>query len=204
FHRQLLKSTEAQHARDYLRKRGIDRDIAANWKLGYAPDSWDAFSTWAGGAGYSMDEMVAGGLVVAKDDERRGTYDRFRDRLMIPISNEQGEAIAFSGRVLTAEAKAAKYVNSPETPLFTKGAVLFGLHRARRAIIEAGCAVVCEGQLDLITAFEAGVGKVTAPQGTAVTPRQGTPPRRCAGGGNFCFYARAAGAGRGGGRSAPR
>ena len=193
FHRNLLKSPEAQAARDYLRKRGIDRDVAANWKLGYAPDSWDAFRSWAGETGYSLDEMAAGGLVVVKDDERRGTYDRFRDRLMIPIGNEQGEVIAFSGRVLTAEAKAAKYVNSPETPLFTKGAVLFGLHRARRAIIEAGSAIVCEGQLDLITAFEAGIENVTAPQGTAFTPRQAALLRRCTEEVVLCFDADAAG-----------
>ena len=180
YHRQLMKSPEAQVARDYLRGRGIDRAVAANWKLGYAPDSWDALREWATGTGYTIDELVAGGLAVVKDEATRGTYDRFRDRLMIPICNDQGETIAFSGRVLAADAKAAKYVNSPETPLFTKGAVLFGLHRARRAIIEAGCAIVCEGQLDLIAAFEAGIENVTAPQGTAFTPRQATLLRRCA------------------------
>jgi DNA primase len=193
FHRQLMKSPEAQPARDYLRGRGIDREVAASWKLGYAPDSWDAFSEWADGAGYNMDEVVAGGLVVVKDEAKRGSYDRFRDRLMIPISNEQGEVIAFSGRVLAADAKAAKYVNSPETPLFTKGAVLFGLHRARRAIIEAGCAIVCEGQLDLIAAFEAGIENVTAPQGTAFTPRQASILRRCAEEVILCFDSDAAG-----------
>ncbi len=193
FHRQLMKTPEAQGARDYLRKRGIDREVAASWKLGYAPDAWDSLSAWATGAGYTIDELAAGGLVVVKDDAKRGTYDRFRDRLMIPISNEQGEVIAFSGRVLVADAKSAKYVNSPETPLFTKGAVLFGLHRARRAIIEAGCAIVCEGQLDLIAAFEAGIENVTAPQGTAFTPRQAGILRRCAEEVILCFDSDAAG-----------
>ena len=193
FHRQLMKSPEAQPARDYLKGRGIDREVAASWKLGYAPNAWDALRDWAMGNGYTMDELVASGLVVLKDDAKRGTYDRFRDRLMIPIGNEQGETIAFSGRVLAAEAQAAKYVNSPETPLFTKGAVLFGLHRARRAIIEAGCAIVCEGQLDLIAAFQAGIENVTAPQGTAFTARQATLLRRCAEEVILCFDADAAG-----------
>ncbi len=91
---------------------------------------------------------------------------------MFPICNDSGEVIAFSGRVLEADAKAAKYVNSPETMLFTKGAVLFGLHKSKRALIDKGSAIVCEGQLDLITAFEAGVQNVVAPQGTAFTSRQ--------------------------------
>ena len=193
FQRHLMKSPEAQPARDYLKGRGIDREVAASWKLGYAPNAWDGLRDWAIGNGYTMDELVAGGLVVVKDDATRGTYDRFRDRLMIPIGNEQGETIAFSGRVLAAEAQAAKYVNSPETPLFTKGAVLFGLHRARRAIIETGCAIVCEGQLDLIAAFEAGIENVTAPQGTAFTSRQATLLRRCAEEVILCFDADAAG-----------
>ena len=91
---------------------------------------------------------------------------------MFPICNDTGEVIAFSGRVLQADAKAAKYVNSPETILFTKGSVLFGLDRSKRALIEKNSAVVCEGQLDLITAFEAGVQNVIAPQGTAFTEKQ--------------------------------
>jgi DNA primase len=90
---------------------------------------------------------------------------------MFPICNDTGEVLVF-GRILEAEAKAAKYVNSPETILFTKGAVLFGLHRSKRALIEKNSAIVCEGQLDLITAFESGVQNVIAPQGTAFTPNK--------------------------------
>jgi len=91
---------------------------------------------------------------------------------MFPICNDIGEVIAFSGRVLEADAKAAKYINSPETMLFTKGAVLFGLNKSKRALIAQSSAIVCEGQLDLITAFESGVQNVVAPQGTAFTDRQ--------------------------------
>ncbi|MBS0661119.1 MAG: DNA primase [Verrucomicrobia bacterium] len=201
FHRQLFKNPDAQVARDYLRKRGIDAQVARNWKLGYAPDQWSLLRDWARESGYSLEECLTAGLVVSREAEdgegggrgRRSTYDRFRDRLMIPIHSESGEVIAFSGRVLAADAKAAKYVNSPETPIFTKGAILFGLHKSRRAIIDAGRAIVCEGQLDLITAFEHGIHNVTAPQGTAFTPRQAALLKRCCDEALLCFDADAAG-----------
>jgi len=122
-------------------------------------------------------------------------YDRFRARVMFPICNDTGQVIAFSGRVLEADAKAAKYVNSPETILFTKGAVLFGLHKSKRAIIEKSSAIVCEGQLDLITIFEAGVPNVIAPQGTAFTEKQARILKRFVQDGEvvLCFDADAAG-----------
>ena len=103
---------------------------------------------------------------------REGTdqyYDRFRDRLIFPICDETGRVIAFSGRILSPDAKAAKYVNSPETPIFTKSKVFYGLDKSKRAILDAGFAVVCEGQLDLIACYLAGVRNVVAPQGTAFT-----------------------------------
>src|SRR5439155_1229146 len=138
------------------------------------PESWDAFCQWASKEGYRRRELLSSGLVKLRDEERGDGefYDRFRGRLMFPICNDVGEVIAFSGRVLAADATAAKYINSPETPLFRKGRVLFGLHKTKRALIDADCAVVCEGQLDLITLFEAGIQNVVAPQGTAFTENQ--------------------------------
>lgn len=180
FHKNLLRNPAAQTARDYLKSRGIHAETARNWILGYAPDSWDATLRWARDAGFSPEELRASGLVSQRDpeSERSECYDRFRDRIMFPICNDTGEVIAFSGRILQPDAKAAKYVNSPETPLFTKGAVLFGLHRSKRALIQAKSAVVLEGQLDLISAFEAGIQNVIAPQGTAFTPQQARILRR--------------------------
>ena len=90
---------------------------------------------------------------------------------MFPICDEQGRVIAFSGRVLSGDEKTAKYVNSPETPIFTKGKVFFGLDKSKRAMLDAGFAIVCEGQLDLIACYMAGVQNVVAPQGTALTAR---------------------------------
>lgn len=174
FHENLLKRDVAASARDYLKTRGLNREVAKSWKLGYAPESWDALCGWASKEGYRRQELLSSGLVKLRDEERGDGefYDRFRGRLMFPISNDVGEVIAFSGRVLANDATAAKYINSPETPLFRKGRVLFGLHKTKRALIDADCAIVCEGQLDLITLFEAGIQNVVAPQGTAFTEQQ--------------------------------
>jgi DNA primase len=195
FHKNLLRSPAAQTAREYLKSRGIHAETARNWILGYAPDSWDATLRWARDAGFSLEEIRASGLVSQRDpeSERSECYDRFRDRIMFPICNDTGEVIAFSGRILQPDAKAAKYVNSPETPLFTKGAVLFGLHRSKRALIQAKSAVVLEGQLDLISAFESGIQNVIAPQGTAFTPQQARILRRYVEEVVLCFDSDAAG-----------
>jgi DNA primase len=197
FHLNLLRSKAAQGARDYLKKRGLTSEVAKNWRLGYAPNAWDALSSWAAQKGYRDDEVLASGLVTQKEDEHGNRsnryYDRFRDRLMFPICNDIGEVIAFSGRVLSAEAFGGKYVNSPETPLFIKGNVLFGIHKTKRALIEKKSAIVCEGQIDLITAFEAGIQNVTAPQGTAFTERQARILKRFADEVVLCFDSDAAG-----------
>ena len=112
---------------------------------------------------------------------------------MFPICNDTGEVIAFSGRILEKDPKAAKYVNSPETPLFSKGAVLFGIHRSKRALIQSNSAIVCEGQIDLITAFESGIQNVIAPQGTAFTSRQARILKRYVEEVVLCFDSDAAG-----------
>lgn len=198
FHHQLLKKPSAERARDYLKSRGIGTEIAKSWKLGYAPDGWDEMRGLARQAGYHDEELIESGLVKTSDEPSGGGpsarfYDRFRARVMFPICNDTGEVIAFSGRVLDPDAKAAKYVNSPETMLFVKGAVLFGLHRSKRALIDRGSAIVCEGQLDLITAFESGVQNVIAPQGTAFTERQAHILKRYVEEVVLCFDADAAG-----------
>jgi DNA primase len=195
FHQQLLKKADADAARAYLKGRGIGSEIARSWKLGYAPDSFSQFGEFARQRGFTDEELVASGLVKLRNEENpRGEfYDRFRNRVMFPICNDTGEVIAFSGRILAADAKAAKYINSPETMLFTKGAVLFGLHRSKRALIDRHAAIVCEGQLDLITAFEAGIQNVIAPQGTAFTPRQAHVLKRYVDDVVLCFDADAAG-----------
>ncbi|HEV3393469.1 MAG TPA: DNA primase [Chthoniobacterales bacterium] len=195
FHDTLLKKEFAEPARTYLKKRGIDRQVAKDWQLGFAPESWDSFSKWALDRGYSRTQLLQSGLVKARDEEHPSGdfYDRFRGRIMFPICNDVGEVIAFSGRLLESDPQAAKYVNSPETPLFQKGRVLFGLHKTKRALIEANCSIVCEGQLDLITVFEAGIKNVVAPQGTAFTEYQARILKRFVDEVVLCFDADQAG-----------
>jgi len=202
FHWQLMKKPSAQMARDYLKSRGVGSEIARSWKLGYAPDEWDAMREFGRTQGFSDEELIASGLVKPREEEGNPNsdlqtptsyYDRFRGRVMFPISKDTDEIIAFSGRVLQADAKAAKYINSPETILFTKGSVLFGLNKSKRALINAKSAIMCEGQLDLITSFEHGVQNVIAPQGTAFTSRQAHILRRFVDEVVLCFDADAAG-----------
>jgi DNA primase len=199
FHENLLKRDVGESARKYLKHRGITAEIAKQWQLGYAPDEWDGFGSWARGHGYSTRDLITSGLAKTRDDaesapsERSSAYDRFRGRIIFPICNDVGEVIGFSGRLLKDAEGAAKYLNSPETPLFRKGHVLFGLHKTKRALIEANCAVVCEGQLDLISLFEAGITNVVAPQGTAFTEKQARLLKRFVNDVVLCFDADAAG-----------
>ncbi|MDB6167944.1 MAG: dnaG, partial [Verrucomicrobia bacterium] len=201
FHLQLMRQKSAQHAREYLKKRGLSAEVAKSWKIGYAPEGWEIFGGWARQQGYSVRELFESGLVSRgdKDDEspvtERTRYrDRFRNRIMFPIcEHKNGDVIAFSGRTLETDPRTPKYVNSPETMIFSKGDVLFGLHRSMRSIIDKKCAIVCEGQIDLITAFEAGVTNVIAPQGTAFTPKQARMLKRYAQEVILCFDSDAAG-----------
>jgi DNA primase len=174
YHSNLLRTKAAAHARSYLQSRGINIETAKRWQIGYAPKTWDSLVHWATDSGFTREELMASGLAKPRDEgnPRSRIYDRFRDRLMFPIHNDFGEVVAFSGRILDPNASGGKYVNSPETPLFSKGNLLFGLHQSKRFIANARQAVVLEGQLDLITTFEAGIQNVVAPQGTALTARQ--------------------------------
>src|SRR5262245_36327605 len=168
WHLILTREPAGQIARDYLGKRGVSDDAVKLFRLGYAPEAWDDTVTWARTNGFELALAEQAGLILHKEDTSR-YYDRFRGRLMFPICDEQGRVIGFSGRILAGDEKAAKYVNSPETPIFTKGKVFFGLDKSKRAVLEAGYAIICEGQLDLIACFMAGVQNVVAPQGTAFT-----------------------------------
>ena len=166
FHETLHKDKAAEPARAYLKKRKLSSEVAKRWRLGYSPDSWDALIRWAATKKFPAELLETAGLALPGE---RGHYDRFRGRLMFPIGDEQGRVVGFSGRILSDAKDQPKYVNSPETPIFQKGKILFALDRARRSIIEEKYAVVCEGQLDTISCHEAGITNVVAPQGTALT-----------------------------------
>jgi DNA primase len=168
FHHNLLTEKSAEPGRAYLKKRQIPVEVIKRWRLGYAPDAWDGLIQWARGKGFKLGLLADAGLVVPREGSD-GFYDRFRGRMMIPIADDQGRVVAFSGRILTDAKDQPKYVNSPETAIFQKGRILFALDRARQAIQDAQHVIVCEGQLDTIACHEAGFSNVVAPQGTAFT-----------------------------------
>jgi DNA primase len=171
YHRLLLRSPEAHAAREYLKGRGFGIEVAKRWMFGYAPESPAPLIDWAKSEGFHIRHLVEGGLAQWREEGRpdRGAYARFRHRLMFPVANDFGEVIAFSGRVLSKDQPGGKYVNSPETVLFNKSKTFFGLDKSKRAITRDNRAVVVEGQLDMISAFEAGIENIVAPLGTAFT-----------------------------------
>lgn len=169
FQKRLQSGAASQHARDYVQRRGINAETLEMFRIGYAPAGWDDAVDHLRLLGYTPEEIVEAGVAVISDNGR--TYDRFRNRLVIPIFDERGRIIGFGARALAAEDN-PKYLNSPQTPLFDKSATLFGLHLARRAIREGEVAVIVEGYMDAIQAHQAGFSNVVAQMGTALTSLQ--------------------------------
>jgi DNA primase len=163
------QSAPAKAARDYLDQRGITEETRKAFRLGFAPDRWDALSTHLRQKGATKEALEKSGLVVKK--EEGGSYDRFRGRLMFPVIDPQGKPIAFGGRVLDPEGE-PKYLNSPETAAYIKGRHLYGLNLTRDEIRRQGFAILVEGYLDLIVPYQIGVRNVVASLGTALTPEQ--------------------------------
>jgi len=161
-------NAEAKAARDYVEARGITEETRRTFRLGYAPDSWDGLGSYLKRKGASAGQIERSGLVVKKD--AGGFYDRFRGRLIFPVLDAQGRAVAFGGRVMqTGE---PKYLNSPETAAYTKGRHLYGLHQTRDDIRRKKFAILVEGYLDLIIPYQFGVRNAVASLGTALTPEQ--------------------------------
>ena len=174
FYKQRLK--DSPHAIDYLKGRGVSGETAARFGIGYAPEGWRSLE--AAVPDYSARTLVESGLVIEPEPEpdaepagqgpgRRKRYDRFRDRIMFPIRNPRGQTIGFGGRVLGQGEP--KYLNSPETPLFSKGRELYGLFEGRDAIRAADCVIVVEGYMDVVMLAQHGVRNAVATLGTATT-----------------------------------
>jgi DNA primase len=178
FLRMLAEHPLGSMARAEIDKRHVTPDVAATYRLGYAPHGWDGLSTFLAHKGYSPAECEEVGLIVPRRSGP-GHYDRFRHRLMFPIATADGHIVAFSGRALAPppgeaapEEPPAKYVNSPEGPLYKKGELLFGLNEARVDLRREGEAILCEGNFDVVAVHQAGFKNVVAPLGTAFTPLQ--------------------------------
>ncbi len=169
FEENLMQTPEGRGACGYLEKRGISDETRKTFRLGYAPNSWDACSEYLKSRGASRSQIEQSGLVTIKEN-RSGFYDRFRGRLMFPICDTQGRVVAFGGRTLGDGEP--KYLNSPETIVYTKGEHLFGLNNSRDAIRRRGYAVLVEGYLDYLIPWQAGVTNLVASLGTALTDNQ--------------------------------
>jgi len=168
FEQNLAETAEGRRALDYLAQRGVTDEIRKVFRLGYAPNSWDAMGSFLRSRGASSTQIERSGLVMLRDSG--GFYDRFRSRLMFPICDTQGKIVAFGGRILGDGEP--KYLNSPETALYTKGLHLFGLNQAREDIRKRGYAILVEGYLDFLIPFQAGVRNLVASLGTALTENQ--------------------------------
>lgn len=189
FHNCLTKTEMGAAGRNYWASRGIGQDIITEFSLGFSPDSFDKFNTAFRRRGISEELLLEAGLV--KKSERGGVYDRFRNRVMIPIADERGRIVAFGGRVM--DSGEPKYLNSPETTLFNKRRMLFGLDRAAKAIRAAEKVIVVEGYMDAISLAAAGIKNVAASLGTAFTREQCRLLMRYAPEIYFCYDSDAAG-----------
>ena len=157
----------------YFLTRRLPEDIARKFGIGAAPDGWEQTLDWGRQQGFNIDEMLDGGIIVPSEKNPNRFYDRFRNRLIFPIWDEQGRVVAFSARTIqSGDVDGAKYVNSPETPIFKKSNVLYALCHARQTISQKNFAILCEGQLDVIAMHRANFTNAVAPQGTAFTYEQ--------------------------------
>lgn len=170
FFQDALFSEQGRSARAYLERRGLNLETLDAFRIGYAPASRNALKAHLTAEGFSVDEMITSGMVIGGPDIAT-PYDRFRDRVMFPIRDIKGHVIAFGGRALDPN-QPAKYLNSPETPLFHKGRVLFNFHNARQAAFERQRLIVVEGYMDVVALYQAGFAEAVAPLGTALTGDQ--------------------------------
>lgn len=170
FHNILLNSEEGKAiGYTYFKERGFTNDTINKFALGYSPETWDAFTKEALGNGYKLEFLLSTGLTIPKEDR---PFDRFKGRVMFPIQSMSGRVLGFGGRILTNDKKAAKYLNSPESEIYHKSKVLYGIYQAKQAIAKQNNCYLVEGYTDVIQFNQAGIENVVASSGTALTPDQ--------------------------------
>ncbi len=194
----LADSSVAQMARDYLLKRGFRPETLRTWQLGYAPEDFHLFESFITKKGFQKSEAVRAGLLVEKDGQsfektQDGFFDRFRGRLMFPLFDIHGRVAGFTGRILAEAEGIAKYLNSPETPIYSKSQLLYGLHLAKTEIRKHDEVIVVEGNVDVITCHEAGFRNVVGSSGTALAASQLLTLKRFTDNIKFAFDVDAAG-----------
>lgn len=168
FYLNQLHSAQGEPALNYLLKRGLTKETIQRFKIGYAQDKWDGLLNYLRAKGFALGLIEKSGLIIARDNG--GYYDRFRKRIIVPINDSKGRAVAFGARVL--DNSLPKYINSPETPIYSKSKVLFGLDLSNEEIRLKDLAVIVEGYFDLIFPYQAGIKNITASCGTALTQEQ--------------------------------
>lgn len=170
FHSTLLKTEEGKAiGLSYFKERGFTSETIEKFSLGYSPETWDAFTKEALGKGYKLEFLESTGLTIPRDDR---PFDRFKGRVMFPIQSMSGRTLGFGGRILTNDKKAAKYLNSPESDLYHKSKVLYGIYQAKQSIAKQNNCFLVEGYTDVIQFNQSGVENVVASSGTALTPDQ--------------------------------
>lgn len=173
YNKLLMRSSIGERARNYLKERALDSETAKLWKLGYGGNGWSTFSS-SFESGSSEQIAETAGLIIK--GKKGGYYDRFRERLIFPICDLRGRTVAFGGRAF--EEEGPKYMNSPESPLYSKGKLLYGLNKSKDAVREANEAIVVEGYMDLLSLYQSGIKNVVATLGTALTSSQALLLRR--------------------------
>ncbi len=177
FQKQLTETEEGQSiALSYLKERGFNETIRTKFELGYSPEAWDALTQEALSKGHSADLLEKAGLIIRREDSKTGGYDRFRGRVIFPIHNVAGKVIAFGARILKTDPNAKghqpKYVNSPETDVYHKSDVLYGIYQAKNSIRQLDVCYLVEGYTDVVSLHQAGVENVVASSGTSLTVEQ--------------------------------
>ncbi len=175
YHYLLLNHKSGQSALDYVLGRGVNKKSLETFSLGWAPNSWDSLMKFLTKKGFNQNEIESAGLIIkSSTNQAPGSryYDRFRARLMFTLKDQRGNVLGFAGRTLDPQATEAKYINSPETPVYIKGNVLYGLDVTKEAIKKEDKVVIVEGEFDLISSFQAGVANIVAIKGSALTEAQ--------------------------------
>jgi len=195
FHKLLLKSPDADHARSYLKSRGFSKETAEKWLIGWAPKNSHIFLNDLKEKGFNGREFKNAGLGALRDADnpRSGLYSKFYDQLTFPIHNDVGDVVGFSARILRADEKRGKYINTNDTILFNKSKLLFALDKARRPMGKEKFALICEGQVDAIVLHEAGFENTVAPLGTAFTEQHARMLKRYTDSITLCYDGDAAG-----------
>lgn len=192
FEKQMGHSSSGRMAFEYLKNRGLEDATITKFRLGFAPKTWDALSGYLRNSGFTEREIIDAGMVIKRESE--GIYDRFRSRIIFPISDVNGRVVGFTGRILEGDEKEAKYINTPQTLIYDKSRILYGLEHSRSDIRKKDKCLLVEGNMDVIMSHQAGVANVVASSGTALTPMHLAILKRYTDNLDFCFDTDSAGA----------